>query len=70
MDRCNRPEKVAPLRPRERHHDTHVSGDVAQDGFSRIARRPRGRMMDESVPLDRADRLESIFRPPLDMDGY
>ena len=67
----NRPEPIAPERPVARDTDTAPAGNIAEAGYQRIARRPRGRFMDEMVPEARADRIEGIFSMPpnFDMDA-
>lgn len=58
--------RLTPLNPRgERHLDPIPDGDAA--GFHRHYRRPRTEMLDECVPLDRADRIEAFDR---EMETY
>jgi len=71
-DWANRPEPIKPLREDELTRDTDVgpTGNIAEAGYERIARRPRSRMSDEIVPEERADRTEGLFAdyPPFGMD--
>lgn len=76
-DDQNRTEKIEPLNPRSaRHTDTSGSGNVAQDGYRRLYRRPRTMMTDEILPSDQADRIEAFDRAmhiyggmaPMDID--
>jgi hypothetical protein len=64
-DPANRKEQLRDLRPEEKYLDTGGSGRMAQDGYERICRRPRVRGFDECVPVERADRIEGIFGPPM-----
>lgn len=64
----NRPEPIEPERPTARHTDTAPAGNMAEAGYERIARRPRGRMMDEIIPEERADRIEGMFSDFLPLD--
>lgn len=67
-------EKTRLLRDGPRHLDTGATGSAAQDGYSRLARRPRAQGFDEMVDLERADRIEGWereFMPSADpMDSY
>lgn len=63
MDDANRKERLAPLNERSpRHLDTGGSGNIAQDGYVRLYRRPRTAMTDECMPVDKADRIEAFDR--------
>lgn len=58
----NRPVRTVLLRDGERHLDTGGTGHAAQDGYTRLARRPRTAHSEEIVSLERADRMEEIER--------
>ena len=79
-DPANQPEKLANPRPCKRYLDSDVSEgledgagpkenspmDIAEDGYSLYARRPRVRGFEEMIPAARADRIEGIFKPMID----
>ena len=68
MDDMNRKSRLSPLNERgPRHTDPVGSGDIAQDGFRRLYRRPRTRMTDECMPTERADRVEAFDRDMREM---
>lgn len=56
------PEELDNPRPKPRYLDPVGTGNFAQDGFMRIARRPRSPLTDEMVPVDQADRIEAFDR--------
>ena len=61
MDDMNRKCRLTPLNPRgERHTDPVGSGNAAQDGFTRLYRRPRVAGEYDCMPLDKADRVEDF----------
>lgn len=63
MDDANRKERLRPLNERSpRHLDTAGSGNIAQDGYVRLYRRPRTPMTDECMPVEKADRIEAFDR--------
>lgn len=45
-----------------RYTDPVGTGKAAKDGFTRLGRRPRTPLVDECMPLDRADRIEDMTR--------
>lgn len=60
--RENRPERLEPLRPQERHLDTGPKRDDGGAGYERLARRPHTRGFDDVIDSDRADRIEGMFQ--------
>lgn len=70
----NRPVRTQLHRDGERHLDTGGTGNAAQDGYTRLGRRPRVRHIDECMSLERADRIEEVEREwdmlDRDMDSY
>lgn len=55
-------ERLKPLNEDPRHLDTGGSGNFAQDGYRRLARRPRTLMSNECMPVEKADRIEQFDR--------
>lgn len=74
MDRArgaNRPERLEPLNPKPRylgHGDS--KGELANPGYTCVARRPRIGQETEIMSLDRADRMEEIVRGIPDYPDY
>jgi len=60
MSHPNRKYRLEALNPCERHYDC-CSGDAAQDGYTRLARRPVGPYWDDMVSEEVAERLEQPF---------
>lgn len=59
-DDPNRPQRVAALRPQQRVMSNRT-GNAAVDGYTLVARKPRGRFYDAPMDPEAADRMEGLF---------
>lgn len=69
-ERQPRPVEIASPREPERFTADEASGNAARDGYTTIARRPRGTRSHDIHDLDRAERIESYAADSVIYDDY